>query len=105
MAEHDDFVQPGRSGAQVRVRVQPGASRPGIVGVSGGELRIRVAAPPVEGRANEEARALLAEALDLPRSSVQLVRGETSRMKCFAVHGLGPQAVRQRIDVHLAARH
>ncbi|NYI46797.1 hypothetical protein BJ993_003877 [Nocardioides aromaticivorans] len=66
------------------VRVQPGASRTGVAGPTGpegAELKVRLASPPVDGRANEELVRWLARELGVPRSAVTLVRGQTSRSK------------------------
>ncbi|GAA4094952.1 DUF167 domain-containing protein [Nocardioides kongjuensis] len=70
------------------VRVQPGASRTGVAGaagVDGAELKIRLASPPVDGRANDELVRWLAKELGVPRSAVSLVRGATSRSKVVRV--------------------
>ncbi len=70
------------------VRVQPGASRTGPAGptgVNGDELKVRLASPPVDGRANDELVRWLAKALGVPRSAVTLVRGQTSRSKVLRV--------------------
>ncbi|GAA1524838.1 DUF167 domain-containing protein [Nocardioides humi] len=70
------------------VRVQPGASRTGAAGatgVDGTELKVRLASPPVDGRANDELVRWLAKQLGVPRSAVTLVRGRTSRSKVVRV--------------------
>ena len=72
-------------GALVSVRVQPRARRDEIVGWDGTTLRIRVTAPPVDGRANDAVIRVLAEALGVPRASVGLVSGTASRNKLFRV--------------------
>ena len=69
----------------VHVHVQPGAGRSAILGRHGESLKIRVAAPPVGGRANDAAAALLAEALEVPEKDVELVSGAKSRVKRFRV--------------------
>jgi hypothetical protein len=85
-------------GRLLRVRVQPRASRSEIVGWrADGALSVRVAAPPVEGRANAALAALLADALDLRPSAVTVERGTRGRDKLVRVEGLTPAAVRQRI--------
>lgn len=66
------------------VRVQPGASRTGAAGPTGpegAELKVRLASPPVDGRANDELVRWLAKELGVPRSDVTLVRGQASRSK------------------------
>lgn len=70
------------------VRVQPGASRTGVVGptgVDGAELKVRLASPPVDGRANEELLRWLAREVGVPKSAVTLVRGQTSRSKVVRI--------------------
>ena len=90
------------SGAvSLTVYVQPGAKRSGIAGVHGDALRIRVAAPAVEGRANEALVALLAGRLGLPRSAIELKAGLASRRKQILVHGAAADAVR-RVLAHPA---
>ena len=71
----------------IDVRVQPRASRPGPAGMHGGRLRIRLSAPPVDGRANEELVALLADAFDLPRSRIVIEHGISGRDKRVRVRG------------------
>lgn len=63
------------------VHVQPGAKRTGIAGVHGDAIRIRLAAPPIDGRANEALLRFLADAFGVPLRSVAIERGETSRQK------------------------
>jgi len=70
------------------VKAQPRASRTAIAGVLGGELKIKVAAPPVEGAANEALIGFLAEVLARPRRDVTLLRGASTAHKTFALHGV-----------------
>jgi uncharacterized protein len=79
------------------VRVTPRASRDQIAGWEGDLLRVRVTAPPVEGRANDAVLRLLARALDVPKSRLTLVRGQTQRNKVVAVEGLTEEEVRARL--------
>ena len=75
------------------VRVQPRASRDTIEGEHAGALKVRLAAPPVEGRANESLRHILAERLNVPLSAVRIVSGENSRNKRVAVAGITREQV------------
>ena len=84
-------------GPLLRVRVQPRASRDGIVGWRDGVLRVRVAAPPVDGRANDAVVALVAAALGLRPPAVRIVRGERSRDKLVSVTGLGADEIQARL--------
>lgn len=85
------------SGSAVRfeVRVQPRASRTEVAGPYGDALKVRLAAPPVEGAANRELVAFLARALGVPKSAVRIVRGETRRSKLVEVEGRGEEDVRR----------
>lgn len=85
--------------ARIRVRVQPGASKNEILGFVDDMLRIKLMAPPVEGKANEALIALLARALQVRKSDVEIVRGTTGREKLVAVDGLGDEEIRQRLKV------
>jgi len=73
--------------ARIVVTVSPGASRSELVGRHGDGWRVRVAAAPERGRANEALLALLAEKLGLPRSRLAVVAGQTSRRKVVEVEG------------------
>lgn len=67
------------------VRVQPGAKRSAIEGIVNGELQIRLSARPVEGAANRALIELLAYTLDVPKGSVELLTGHTSRSKLVRI--------------------
>ena len=82
----------------VSVHVQPRAGRSAIVGRHGTALKIRVAAPPVDDRANEATAALLASSLDVPVSGVTLVSGDKSRLKRFRVVGAEPAELIERLE-------
>jgi uncharacterized protein YggU (UPF0235/DUF167 family) len=79
------------------VRVKPGARSTAIEGCLAGALKVAVSAPPDRGRANEAVVTLLAAALGLPRASVTIVSGTTSRTKVVAVP-LDPAAVRAILE-------
>lgn len=71
------------------VKVQPGASKTEIVGLlADGSVKVRLAAPPVRGKANRELITLLAGVFEIPASSVRIVRGLTSRQKSVLVEGI-----------------
>ena len=91
-----DPVRPHPHGAVVAVRAVPGASRAAVVGLHGDELKVRVCSPPVDGRANEELCAVLADTLGLRPREVQVVAGHTARSKQLSVP-LDPDEVRARI--------
>ena len=84
--------------ARLTVRVQPRASNNAVVGhTSDGVLRIRVTASPVDGAANDAVCRLLAKTLGVPRSTITITRGATSRNKVISVVGLSEAEARVRI--------
>lgn len=78
---------------RIAIHVTPKSGRDEIAGWRGGELSVRVTAPPEDGKANAAARAVLADALGVAKSSVSVVRGETARHKQLEVEGVGPEDV------------
>jgi hypothetical protein len=84
-------------GASLRVRVTPRASRDAVVGVRDGTLVVRVTAPPVGGAANAAVVRLLARALDVPPSSIEVARGAGGRDKGLRVSGLAAADLRARL--------
>ena len=89
--------------ARIQVRVQPGSNRSQILGWEGEVLRVRVQAPPVEGRANEALVELLAGALRLPKRTIVIERGARGRQKLVAIIGLDGAQVRDRLAKDSAA--
>jgi len=78
--------------ALLDVRVIPRAGRSGMAGVRDGALLVKLAAAPVDGAANAELIAVLAEALGLPKRSIEIVNGERSRSKRVRVAGIARDA-------------
>ena len=70
-----------------KVLVSPLASRSEIIGEHDGALRVRIAAPPVEGAANEELLRVLAKAFDVPRNAVEILSGHSSKRKSVTISG------------------
>lgn len=75
-------------GVRLTLRVQPSAARSEVAGRHGDAIRVRLAAPPVDGKANEALIALLSELLAVPKRSVVLTRGATGRSKVVEVTGV-----------------
>ena len=87
MAEYA-WAQETNYGWELELRVQPGARRSEVVGELGDTLKVRVAAPANDGKANAELVRLLARQLDVPRRAVEVVRGAHSRTKTVRVTGV-----------------
>jgi uncharacterized protein len=79
------------------VLVVPRASRSEIVGEHDGALKVRIAAPPVEGAANHELQRLLAKIFKLPQNAVEIVAGSNSKRKVVRVNGADKVALEQLI--------
>jgi uncharacterized protein (TIGR00251 family) len=90
------------SGCTLNVRVHPGARRNAIIGIHDGALKISLATPPTDGRANAALIALLAEALNIPRAAITLTNGATSRSKTLHLEGLTPDALTATLEPNLA---
>ncbi len=88
MSDVDDLYALEGDRVVLAVHVHPGAGRSAVQGRHGNALRLRVAAPPVDDRANEAARALLAEEFGIPPSDVELVSGQRSRLKRFRLSNI-----------------
>ena len=85
------------AGATFQVKVQPRAKKNAIVGEVGDCLKLALTAPPVAGRANEACIAFFAELLNVPRSSVTIAAGHSSRTKVIRVAGLSAAEVQKRL--------
>lgn len=77
----------------IKVKVQPRAPRTEIVGEHAGALKLRIAAPPVDGKANEECRRYLAKLLKVSATSVEIIAGESSRDKVIRVSDMSARRV------------
>jgi uncharacterized protein (TIGR00251 family) len=86
------------SGATFSIRVHPRAKKDAIVGTVGNALKLALTAPPVEGKANQACIRYFAESLRVPRSSVTIAAGETSRNKVIRVQGLTAAQVEERLQ-------
>ncbi len=83
----------------ISVRVHPSAVRNELVGLSHGVWQVRVSAPPVKGKANREMLAFLGQILGVPKSSLRLIKGHTSRNKVIAIDGLTEEEITKRLSI------
>jgi len=87
------------AGITFAVKIQPRARRNAIVGELGNALKIALTTPPVEGRANEACIEFLADLLDLPRSSITIVSGQSSRNKVIRIQGTTAIDIRAKLQI------
>ena len=83
---------------RLEVRARPRAHKSRLVGAREGALEVQLAAPPVDGAANEELVRTLAAAAGVAKSAVHIVRGETGRNKLVEIVGLGESELRARLE-------
>jgi uncharacterized protein (TIGR00251 family) len=95
-----EFFQPTCQGYLVKLHVVPGAKKTAVAGLHGDRLKVKVAAPPEKGRANEELLEFLARSLKVPRQAVHLTSGAASRAKVVSLHDLSPD-LRSRLTALL----
>jgi uncharacterized protein (TIGR00251 family) len=88
------------SSARIEVYVQPRAARTELAGLHDGLLKIRVAAPPVDGAANAALVEFIADRVGIAKSRVRVAAGLTSRRKCLVIEGLEKEAVMKALQGH-----
>lgn len=98
------LLVPHPEGSVLHVHVQPRAGRDAVAGRHGDALKVRVRAAPVEGRATEAARLVVAAAFGLVPAAVRVVSGDRSRLKRFLLAGLGPAEAAARMERILAGQ-
>lgn len=87
------------SSVSFAIRVHPRAKKNAITGQVGDALKVSLAAPPVDGKANDACVDFFAKLLKVPRSSVTIAAGQTSRNKVIRITGLTGQQVRDRLGI------
>ena len=91
-----------KTGIQLRLQIQPKAARTELVGRHGDALRLRIAAPPVDGAANQAVIEFLADRIGVPRRSIRIVGGATSRRKRLEIDGVTVAAARLALGMGTA---
>ena len=89
----DWFRQAADGRITLTLHIQPGAKKTEFAGLHGDALKIRLAAPPVDGKANEALLRFVADTLGLPKSAVSLKSGQTSRRKVVEISGVAIPAI------------
>jgi uncharacterized protein len=92
------YLSQRKDGVCLAIKVQPRASRNEIAGPLGGELKIKVTAPPVDSAANEAVLELLAQTLGCARNCLELLRGHTSPHKQVLIRGMSLEGVLAKLE-------
>lgn len=82
------WIAPTKEGVRIQVKVQPRSSRNEIAGVFDEHLKVKLTAPPVDGEANKMLKEYLSELFGCPSRNIEILRGETGRMKLVEVRGV-----------------
>lgn len=98
MKETEIEITDGDGGATFPIRINPRAGRDRIIGISGGKLKVDIAAAPVKNQANRSLVKLFRKVFKVTQKDVAIIRGLTSREKLIAIQGLDAQAVRDIIN-------
>ena len=92
----------GKSGSAITVRISPRSKRNEIIGIlSDGTIKIRLIAPPEEGKANAALINYLAELFDIPAVNIEIVAGHSSRAKLITITDLDSASIQERITANL----
>ena len=94
-------IQESAKGISFAVKVHPRARKNAITGTVGDALKLALTAPPVEGKANQAVIEFFADLFQIPRSSVTIASGETSRNKVVRIAGVSKLAAEQRLAENL----
>ena len=90
-------LKESQAGTTFAVKIHPRAKNNAITGQVGDALKVALTAPPIDGKANQACIEFFAKLLNVPRSSVTIAAGQTSRNKVIRVAGLTAQQVRERL--------
>lgn len=78
----------GENSLNIQVQIQPGSSKDQIIGLHNGRLKIKISAPPVGGKANQDLIEFIAKALGVSKSKIEIVKGRTSKLKTLKISAI-----------------
>jgi uncharacterized protein (TIGR00251 family) len=82
----------------IRIKLLPKSSRNQVVGREGDHFKVKVTAPPVEGKANKALIDLLAKKLGVPKSHIEIISGKSSRLKSIRIDGLSIEEITRKVE-------
>ncbi|MFV8256518.1 DUF167 domain-containing protein [Bdellovibrio bacteriovorus] len=91
------MIEATKGGARLHLFIQPKSSKNEVVGPHNGEIKIKLTAPPVDGKANECLIEFLSDLFDIPKRDVHLIKGETGRHKVVELTGLDAEKIREAL--------
>lgn len=91
-------MSPAKDKTKISLRVVPGAAKSELAGLTSGVLRIKIAAPPLKGKANKELISFLSRLLGIPKGALTIIKGHTSRDKVIAIDDLSQDEVTRRLS-------
>ncbi len=93
------MIEDVKGGVRLHLFVQPKASKNEVVGAHDKEIKVKITAPPLDGRANEGLIEFMSDLFKLPKKNIQLVRGESSRHKVIEIQGITPEKAREILKI------
>ena len=78
----------GENSLNIQVQIQPGSSKDQIIGLHNGRLKIKISAPPVDGKANQNLIEFISKALGVSKSKIEILKGRTSKLKTLKISGV-----------------
>ncbi|MCZ6790449.1 MAG: DUF167 domain-containing protein [Candidatus Dadabacteria bacterium] len=82
----------GENSLNIQVQIQPGSSKDQIIGLHNGRLKIKISAPPVDGKANQNLIEFISKALGVSKSKIEILKGRTSKLKTLKISGVDQQS-------------
>lgn len=95
---HDQAIKEYKGGSIIEIRVNPASSRRRLEGIRDERVVISVHSPAEKGKANKDALKVLAKALGVPPSGLEILKGQTTRNKTIVAHGLTPAEILARLE-------
>ncbi|MNJ92795.1 hypothetical protein D3C87_104690 [compost metagenome] len=93
------MIEETKGGVRLRLFIQPKSSKNEIIGPHNGALKIKITAPPIDGKANECLIEFLSDCLNIPKRDITLLKGDTGRNKTVEIQGLDEVAVRMLLKI------
>ena len=93
------MIRETKDGVLINLFVQPKSAKNEIIGPHNGALKIKITAPPTDGKANQEIIEVLSDMLDVPKRQIHLVKGDINRNKTVLIQGISAQFAKQCLGI------